>query len=119
MTTDVTAADLAAALREAVHNTKAVGWLEDPDPDYDYQATERWQSLLDRWDAQCREEIEDLWMEISDDANDRDWSMKAAKKCKLHGGEAPTITRLTQQARAANHRILALRRQLRALGGEA
>lgn len=47
---DVTAADLAEALREAVANDAAIGWIEDLDPAYDPEAP-------DRYDAQERKRL--------------------------------------------------------------
>ena len=130
MTTDtVHAADLAAALREAVKDQRywvgecqpcyGAGWVWNDEFDTQLTCREcsgsgiagdyapRWQALLDRWDALCREEIDQL-------IRDRDQYMRLALETQR--GDWPSW--YVRQSRAVNHQALAIRRQLRAMGGE-
>lgn len=119
MTTDtITADDLAAALREAlpyvvdladyVREASEEGYRDSWEADSTLESVHRWQYILDRFDAQRRAEIDQL-------VRDRDQYMRLARR--MNRGDWPT--RYVRQARAVNHQALALRRQFRALGGEA
>jgi len=118
MTNDVTADDLAAALRDAnavvvaimtttglfnayVENRRYVDVDEEQD---------RWQSLLDRYDAQRREKITPT---IAACERAKRWDMSRARD---ESGD-DRLWRV-EQAREANWEIIRLRRQLRALGGD-
>lgn len=118
MTADpVTAAVLAEALREAVANTDDLferGVFDGGESMKAARTIHRWQGIIDRYDAQ---RLADLPDEIEHALWDRGQCVLAARQARS-GGSDRIARYWIESARAANHRFLALRRQLRALGGE-
>jgi len=114
-TEPVTAHDLAEALREAIDNNNAIIWIDDVTPEYDWEAPSRWQSLLDRFDAQVREAVE---YNLAHTRSQRDGWMTLARKWRATSHPDLDPASPVEDARACNWQALRLRRELRRLGGK-
>ena len=133
MTDTITAADLAAALREAVKVQRwdagecrecygsGEYWDEEQDREVSCpqckgtgisgDAAPRWQALLDRYDAQVRGELQKRLDAV---LQKRDHDMEVARKTERNWPRW-----YVSAAREGNWQALRLRRELRALGGDA
>lgn len=107
----VSAHDLAEALRGATDALSVIGieWGLDPAVEED---NARWVNLLERWDGQC------LSLALLQALSDRDAAMRFAYRYQ-DGSDAKYVKAKVARARKANWQALRLRRELRALGGDA
>jgi hypothetical protein len=122
--TPVTASDLAKALREAIWNERDYhAWFADegarkPESTiaaFAQRIVDRWQSLLDRYDAQVREAVEH---NLAYTLRQRDGWMDRARRTRNRDFGAESVRDDAEDARACNWQALRLRRELRRLGGE-
>ena len=100
----VSAHDLAEALRDAVRHMDAIF------DGLDWHG-EAWQALLDRYDAQVRGELQKRLDAV---LQKRDHDMEVARKTERNWPRW-----YVSAAREGNWQALRLRRELRALGGDA